>query len=134
MLGDEVALDTSVAIAILNGRGEASRWVLGFREIWLPVPTLGELHFGALNSARPEENLSRIHAFSSQCKVLPAQRKTAEVYSTLRLELKRKGKPIPENDLWIAAACVEHGLPLATADGHFRELSQLTVVVVNSSR
>ncbi len=44
---------------------------------------------------------------------------TAEVYARLRLDLKQKGKPIPENDLWIAALCVEHHVPLAASDAHF---------------
>lgn len=45
--------------------------------------------------------------------------RNAGFYSDIRLQLKRDGKPIPENDLWIAAVCMEHNLPLATADGHF---------------
>jgi tRNA(fMet)-specific endonuclease VapC len=54
--------------------------------------------------------------------------KTAEIYARIRLQLKRKGKPIPENDIWIAAICVEHDVPLATSDGHFLEIDALKVV------
>jgi tRNA(fMet)-specific endonuclease VapC len=43
------------------------------------------------------------------------------------LQLKRHGKPIPENDLWIAAICVEHDLPLATVDSHFDYVEGLHV-------
>jgi tRNA(fMet)-specific endonuclease VapC len=50
---------------------------------------------------------------------------TAEVYARLRLRLREKGQPIPENDLWIAAICVEHQLPLATLDGHFEAVESL---------
>jgi tRNA(fMet)-specific endonuclease VapC len=42
--------------------------------------------------------------------------------------MKRKGKPIPENDLWIATLCIERGLPLATSDEHFAEVGELKVV------
>ena len=50
---------------------------------------------------------------------------TAAVYARLRLGLKEKGKPIPENDLWVAALCVEHQVPLATLDGHFDAVEEL---------
>jgi tRNA(fMet)-specific endonuclease VapC len=53
---------------------------------------------------------------------------TAEVYARIRMDLKRKGKPIPENDLWIAALCIERGLPLATSDGHFAAVDELTII------
>jgi predicted nucleic acid-binding protein len=54
-----------------------------------------------------------------RCRVLEITANTAAVYARLRLGLKSKGKPIPENDLWIAAICVEHQVPLATLDAHF---------------
>ena len=37
----------------------------------------------------------------------------------LRFALKEKGEPIPENDPWIAALCMEHQVPLVTVDAHF---------------
>jgi tRNA(fMet)-specific endonuclease VapC len=50
---------------------------------------------------------------------------TAGVYARLRLQLKTKGKPIPENDLWIATLCVEHDVKLAAVDGHFDAIDGL---------
>jgi len=134
MPGAEVAFDTTVAIAILNGREDVARWSRGFDVIWLPVPVLGEFHFGAENSGKPEENLRRVDELAARCKVLILGEATARTYSTLRLDLKRKGKPIPENDLWIAAVCVEHDIPLATTDGHFREVSSLRILVPERDR
>lgn len=133
MHGAKVALDTNVAIALLNGHPETARWALNFREIFLPSPVIGELCYGALNSGRPSENLRRIEELTSRCLVLGVQLETAQVYARLRMDLKQKGKPIPENDLWIAAVCVEQGLPLATADGHFREVSSLSIPSVSPS-
>jgi predicted nucleic acid-binding protein len=52
---------------------------------------------------------------------------TTEVYARVRLALKKKGRPIPENDMWIAALCVEHALPFATYDEHFDEVEGLTL-------
>ena len=55
-------------------------------------------------------------------------RSTAEVYADVRLRLKQAGKPIPENDVWIASLCVQHGVPLATSDEHFDHVDGLEVV------
>jgi len=125
--GSKVALDTNVAIAVLNNAKGAGDWVRGFGQIYLPVPVIGELLFGALNSQRPQENLTHVQQLIDRCAVLEVKVATASVYAQARLQLKRKGKPIPENDLWIAALCVKHSIPLATEDIHFSEVDGLIV-------
>jgi tRNA(fMet)-specific endonuclease VapC len=110
-----VALDTSVAIELLQRPDQSSEigdWIL-------PVQVAGELRFGALNSARVSTNLAKVDSLLGRCKALDATSATAVAYADLRLALQTKGRLIPENDLWIAAACLEHGLPLATNDHHF---------------
>jgi tRNA(fMet)-specific endonuclease VapC len=122
--GNRVVLDTSVAIAVLAG--QASALVSEFpREFVLAAPVIGELRYGALNSRRRSENLAEVERLVSRCPVLDITTATAEVYARLRIGLKSKGKPIPENDLWIAAVCVEHRLPLATLDAHFDSVDEL---------
>jgi tRNA(fMet)-specific endonuclease VapC len=128
MNGAEIALDTNQAIAVLNGVGDTAQWIQAFTEVYLPVPVIGELRFGALNSQRAAQNIRRVEQLVSRCQVLNATVNTAEVYARIRIELKRKGKPIPENDLWIAALCIERGLPLATSDEHFAAVDELTIV------
>lgn len=125
--GVRIALDSTVAIAILNDRGGYGAWIQGFTEIFLPVPVVGELRFGAVQSKRAAENLRRIDELITRSQVLDIRLATTEVYARLRLALKQKGKPIPENDLWIAAICVEYALPLATNDGHFAEVEELSL-------
>jgi tRNA(fMet)-specific endonuclease VapC len=125
--GNKVALDTNVTIAVLNDTQGAGAWVRGFEQVYLPVPVVGELIFGALNSQRPQHNSARVQELISRCAVLEVRVSTASIYAQTRVQLKRKGKPIPENDLWIAALCLEHGIPLATEDAHFSEISGLTV-------
>lgn len=127
MNGVKIALDTNVAIAVLNNAQGAGDWVRRFQEIYLPVPVVGELIFGALNSQRPQENLTRVQQLITRCSVLDVKMSTAFVYAQARLHLKHKGKPIPENDLWIAALCLEHNIPLATEDAHFTEVQGLSV-------
>ncbi len=122
-------MDTTQAIAVLNATGDAGVWVQSFTQVYLPAPVIGELLFGALNSQRPSENLQRVKMLVERCSVLNVTATTAEFYAHIRLQLKRKGKPIPENDLWIAALCVEHGVPLATSDAHFLEIEGLQVIM-----
>jgi len=122
--GNNVALDTSVAIAVLAGQA-GSLLSQSIEQFLLPVPVIGELHYGALNSRRVAENLAEVEALVARCRVLDITAATAAVYARLRLGLKQKGQPIPENDLWIAALCVEHQVPLVTLDGHFDAIEEL---------
>ena len=124
MSGDRVALDTSVAIDVLAAKADA-RLLSSVSEHLLPAPVVGELRYGALNSRKAAENLAKVTSLVSRCVVLNVTLATAEVYAELRLALRPKGKPIPENDLWIAALCVEHQVPLAASDAHFDVIDDL---------
>ena len=52
-------------------------------------------------------------------RILSVDQETAGHYAQVRSELKKAGKPIPSNDLWIAAICRQHRLPLMSQDAHF---------------
>lgn len=118
-MSGEIALDTSTAIRFLNGDTTITERVLTLPEIVLPTIVVGELLFGAENSIRPLQNLPRYLEFISACEVVPLVRTTATIYARTRLALKRKGRPIPMNDVWIAAQCIEHGWVLVTDDTDF---------------
>lgn len=124
-MSGEIALDTSVAIRFLNGDTAITARVLALPEIILPTVVVGELLFGAENSTRPLQNLPRYLEFISACAVVPLGRETAVVYARSRLALKRKGRPIPMNDVWIAAQCLEHGWVLVTDDTDFNYVDGL---------
>lgn len=118
-MSGEIALDTSVAVRFLNGDPEVVSKVLALTEIFLSAIVAGELLFGAENSTRALKNLPRYLEFIEACVVIPIERKTAVVYAQTRLALKRKGQPIPMNDVWIAAHCLERGWVLVTDDSDF---------------
>jgi tRNA(fMet)-specific endonuclease VapC len=118
-MSDEIALDTSVAVRFLNGDVVITERVWALPEIVLPMVVVGELLFGAENSTRPLQNLPRYLEFISACVVVPLGRETATTYAKTRLALKRKGRPIPMNDVWIAAQCLEHGWVLVTDNTDF---------------
>jgi len=82
--GNSVALDTSVAIDVLADRAE-SLTSQSITEFLLPVPVIGELRYGALNSRNPEKNLAEVERLIARCRVLDVTRVTAEVYARLRL-------------------------------------------------
>lgn len=96
--------------------------------IYLPVTVSGELLFGAKNSQQRSTNLDEFRNFIKNCEVLDINYLIAEEYSDIRLKLKQKGKPIPENDIWIAAICIVNGLPLLTSDKHFLDIENLEVI------
>jgi len=129
MTGNSIALDTNQAIAWLNGRPGMDLWITRFSNVYLPVIVIGELRFGALKSLRAGNNISKIESLISRCGILEVKENTAAVYARLRLGLMQKGRPIPENDLWIAAICVEHGVALASVDVHLKEVDGLQILV-----
>ena len=73
-------------------------------------------------------DIEKLQGFLAGCEVLGITLGTAQHYARVRRQLKGEGRPIPENDVWIAASCLEHQLPLATQDAHFNGLAGLTVL------
>jgi len=118
-MNGKVALDTSVAVRFLNGDEAVVAQVLALTTVILPTVVVGELLFGAENSSRSLQNLPRYLEFIETCEVVKLGRETAVVYARTRLALKQKGRPIPMNDVWIAAQCLEHGWRLVTDDSDF---------------
>jgi tRNA(fMet)-specific endonuclease VapC len=129
-MSGKIALDTDVSIKFLNGDTTIDAILLKYAEICLPAIVVGELVFGALNSKHAEQNLARHRKLIHSAKVLTITEVTANTYAKIRLALKKKGKPIPENDLWIAATCIEHKLPLMSSDGHFEYIDQLNLMSI----
>ncbi len=120
-------LDTNVAIAILEKEVDLEQHLGGEIEIFLNTVVAGELFFGAEKSRRVDENVARVRALALRCPVLPCDLETARHYGAVKHLLSRKGRPIPENDIWIAASARQYGLTLVTRDGHFDSVDDLKV-------
>lgn len=60
-------------------------------------------------------------------KVVLGTAATADLYALVYAALRRKGQPVPTNDLWIAASSLEHGAALLSFDVHFRNIDGLRV-------
>ena len=120
-------LDTSVAIRVLNQKVD-----LGARrgrdlEVFLCPTVIGELAFGAEKSRSSEANRARIDRLIELCPVVPQDVDTAYRYGIVKAALQRRGHPIPENDIWIAACALRYGMTLAARDRHFEYVDGLQV-------
>jgi tRNA(fMet)-specific endonuclease VapC len=96
-------------------------------EIFIPSIVLGELYYGARKSARAEQNIARIDEFAAGNTVLLCDTTTARQYGMIKAQLRVKGKPIPENDIWIVAIAEQHQLTLVTRDSHFQHVDGLVI-------
>ncbi len=125
-----IAIDTSIAIEILNNQKAAINKISNYDVVCLPIIVCGELLFGAKNSSRKIVNEKKFNDFIQSCVILNSNSLVAEEYAQIRKELKEKGKPIPENDIWIAAICKVNEIPLATRDKHFKNITNLKMVKI----
>jgi len=112
-------LDTNALSAVADGEVSAVELVAGADRVALPVIVLGEYRLGIAQSRQRASYESWLRQWIATVTVLDIDDGTTHSYSAIGLELKRKGKPIPSNDLWIAALCRQHSLPLVSRDQHF---------------
>lgn len=121
----EYLLDTSIIIPHFRGEPAVRRRLGEADRVYLSAIVLGELHFGAEGSNRSAEQVEQIAAFTALCHQLSCDGETARHYGRIEQSLRRRGRPIPENDLWIAATALQHSLVLVTRDEHFRAVEGL---------
>ncbi len=124
-MAGSVLVDTNVVVAYFRGDKVLHPHFAGAAPVYLPWVVLGELHFGAQRAQRRQEQLAYIRDILTYAVVLFADQDTTEVYGQVKAELARLGKPIPDNDLWIAALARQYDLPLATRDAHFTHVPRL---------
>lgn len=120
-------LDTNIVIALFARESVVYQQLAKADEAFVPSIVIGELYFGAYKSGRINENIARIEEFASSNTILEVDSLTAREYGRIISSLRAKGKPIPENDIWIAATAIQYGLTLVTRDKHFEEVGQLVV-------
>jgi len=126
----KIAIDSNIAIDIFNEVADTIEATSKFTSLYLPVTVAGEILYGAKNSQKKSYNLRKVKKFISDCKELRISNSTADIYSTIKFSLKQKGKPIPENDIWIAAICKENKIPFMTKDKHFENIEGLKLVKI----
>jgi predicted nucleic acid-binding protein len=88
-------------------------------QIAIPVIALGEYRYGIAQSRHRASYAEWLMGLLHDCLVLDANEPTTHHYAEITLELKQQARPIPTNDIWIAALCRQHSLPLLSRDRHF---------------
>lgn len=126
-MNGSLLLDTNAVIALFSGEPSATERFHTNDAVFLCVPILGELRYGALASTRVAENLARLELFTAVVPTLPCDTETVTHYADIRIGLRKKGTPIPENDMWIAAVARQHGLTVLSRDSHFKQIENLDV-------
>jgi tRNA(fMet)-specific endonuclease VapC len=124
-MNGDFLLDTNTVIRFFAHDRAVERQFSDNPQILLPIFVLGELYYGALKSSLVGENCRRIDDFLDRVEILYADIGTAHEFGTIKTELERKGRMIPQNDLWIAALARQHDLTLVSHDRHFSEVDNL---------
>ncbi len=122
-----VLIDTNVYSAMMAGDGRVADVLAGSEAVLLSSVVVGELFDGFLNGRRNAENRRIFQTFRERPRtvVVPITDLTAEWFARIKHALRRRGAPVPINDVWIAASCLEHGATLLTLDSHFDRIDGL---------
>jgi len=120
-----VILDTNAVSALLIGDPTLGEVLAAEERHHLPVIVIGEYRYGLLGSRHRSHLQTLLESLIRESIVLLIDEATAEAYSHVREDLRRRGRPIPENDIWIAALARQHRQPVVSRDGHFDDVSGL---------
>lgn len=120
-------LDTNAVIALQRGDPKLVS-ELDLDNWYLCSVVLGELYYGAFRSERVTENLKVVSELATEFTMLTVDARTAYLFGEIHQELRSRGRPIPENDIWIAATARQYQLDLMTRDAHFNEVPGLKTV------
>ena len=80
------------------------------------------------NASNKEKHLQQVEKFIEGFSIIKSTEDTARIYASIKSLLKLQGKPIPENDIWIAAIAIENDKSLVTNDQHFSLIKNLKVI------
>ena len=121
-------LDTNIIIALFADEVVVKNNLAQVKELFIPSTVIGELCYGARKSGRTKANLARVDELIANSTVLGCDAEIARQYGEVKNQLRLKGRPLPENDIWIAAIALQHNLVLVTRDAHFQEVENLQTV------
>lgn len=117
----KLLLDTNAYTALMRGQEDVVASVQRAELLYLSAIVAGELLFGFRNGSRYEHNRDTFRSFLANPYVesLAVTQTTADRFARIASRLRRKGTPIPTNDMWIAAHALEVGADLVSFDRHF---------------
>lgn len=112
-------LDTNALSAFVDGDAAIGEALHREVRVAIPVIVLGEFRYGIAESRHRATYDAWLDTHLPDFEILDVTEATAVAYAGLRLALRRRGRPIPANDAWIAALALQHRLPILSRDEHF---------------
>lgn len=124
-----ILIDTNAYAAFKRGDASTLEILRHAPEIAINATVLGELLAGFNSGSNAARNRRELADFlhSPRVRQLAVDAETAEHYAVLFTGLRKKGRPVPTNDLWIAASALQHGYSVFSFDKHFSEMDNLIV-------
>jgi len=122
------ALDTNAVSALLEGDASLTKLLEGETRFALPIIVIGEYRYGLLRSRHRRQLDAMVDELVAAADILSVGLQTTLVYAQVRERLRARGRPLPENDVWLAALCIEAGVDLVTRDRDFDHVEGLRVV------
>jgi tRNA(fMet)-specific endonuclease VapC len=118
-------LDANAMVALMNKDAAIELTITSADRVYLPSVALGEVFYGAEKSGKVQENLQRVEKLAASATVLNCDTETARIYGRLEQAQRTKGRPIGQNDTWIAAIAIQYDLTLLTRDSDFNDVANL---------
>lgn len=124
-------IDTNVYTTFKHKDTEVLGVLRGADAILVSVTVIGELLCGFKCGSKETKNRRELELFldSPRVQVVDADEATAEFYAEIYRNLRDAGRPLPTNDMWIAAAAMQHGAAVCTLDSHFGDIDGLMLVI-----
>jgi len=124
---NRILLDTNAFRKLFEEDEKVVKKIFAAVEVYASPIVIGELYYGYIGGSREASNREWLQKaiLILDMEVVSIDKETADVYARIKEGLRKKGKPIPTNDIWIAAQAMELGAKLVTFDGHFKEIAGL---------
>ena len=125
-------LDTSAYSHFKRGHAVVVEALDSAEWVGVPAVTIGELWAGFLQGTRVADNGAELEEFLENpvVELLPVDDQVGRIYAEIVVELKRKGTPLPTNDIWIAATAARAGATVLTYDPHFNQIVRVGCLVL----
>lgn len=130
-----VLLDTNAYSMLMRGHEHVAEIVREAEELLFSAVVVGELLYGFRHGTRFEQNAADLRSVldSPYSTLVEVGSITADRYSRIAASLRAKGRPIPTNDVWIAAHAMETGADLVSADGHFEHIDGIVWIPLSTA-
>lgn len=129
MTGNNIFLDSNIVIEVFSGNKNIADKIHELPDFYISAIVLGELYVGINRVGNKRKHLNKLFSFLELCTVLDIDidSTTAQFFGEITADLYKKGKPIPTNDVWIAATVKQYNLTLVSRDKHFKEIDDILI-------